>query len=153
MQAEGIPENIERSEEPQHFALPGHMREWVAQQEVQNEHSKATAEFTTENVEALPAFSEHSFEVPSDHMSFTDPESSSELEAGEEDRKAAEKEEREVTLRSFNLREQALRRAYEIGLDEAIGEVKAEREEYLAGIRRGGAAMVPGERISGDEGR
>lgn len=132
MQAEAIVEDMERAEEPQHFALPGHMRDWVAEQALQNEQSRATAELTLENVEALAAFSEHSFEVPSDYMSLTDPESSAELEAGEEERKSAEKEGREVTLRSFNLREQALRRAREIGLDNALAEVKSEREEYLA---------------------
>lgn len=87
------------------------MRDWVAEQALQHEQSRATAELTLDNVEALAAFSEHSFEVPSDYMSLTDPESSAELEVGEEERKSAEKEGREVTLRSFNLREQALRRA------------------------------------------
>lgn len=141
MEEEGIGEEIgeemERAEEPQHFALPGHIRNWVAEQALQNEQSRATAELTAENVDALPAFSEHSFEVPSNHMSLTDPESSEEMEAGEED-KAAEMERREVTLRSFNHREQALRRAIEIGLDKALAEVNTELEEYLASVRREG---------------
>lgn len=108
----------------------------VAQQALRNEQFRATAEFTIDNVEALPAYSQHSFEVPSDHMSLTDAESSSELEAGEEDRKAAEEESREAALRSFNHREQALRRANEIGLDRALAEVQTERERFLARVRR-----------------
>ena len=136
--AEGIAKNLERADEPQHFALPGHMRNWAAQQALQNEQSRARGEFTTENIEALPAFSDHSFEVPSDYITVSDPESSSELEDGEEDGKAAEKKRKEVILRSFNLREQALRRAKEIGLDKALAEVRGEREEYLARVREGG---------------
>lgn len=57
-------------------------------------------------------------------MSFTDPASSSELEKGEEDRKAPEEESRRATLRSLHIREQALRLAHEIGLGRTISEVK-----------------------------
>ena len=39
-------------------------------------------------------------------------------------------------LNSLNIREQALRRAQRIGLEEAIVEVKTEREEYLASLRK-----------------
>lgn len=137
MEEEGIGEEMEREEEPQHFALPGHIRNWVAEQVLQNEQSRATAELTAENVDGLPAFSEHSFEVPSNDMSLTDPESSEEMEGGEED-KAAEKERREVILRSFNHREQAVRRAMEIGLEKGLAEINTEREEYLASSRTEG---------------
>lgn len=135
MQAEERSEGVEEAGEPQYSALPGHMRHRAAQQALQNEQPRTTAEVTIENLEGLPAFSEHSFEVPSDHMSFTDPASSSELEEGEEDRKAVE-DSRVAFLNSLNIREQALRRAQRIGLEEAIVEVKTEREEYLASLRK-----------------
>lgn len=133
MQAEGRSEGAEEAEEPQYSALPGHMRHRAAQQGLQSEQPRTTAEVTIENLEGLPAFSEHSFEVPSDHMSLTDPASSSELEEGQEDRKAAE-DGKVAFLNSLNIREQALRRGQMIGLEEAIMEVKTEREEYLASL-------------------
>ena len=64
-------------------------------------------------------------------MTLTDPESSLELQEGEDGRKA-EKESRMAFLNSLNIREQALRRAQRIGLDEAIAEVEMERKDYLA---------------------
>ena len=133
MQADGSSEGMEEAGEPQYSALPGHMRRRAAQQAVQDEQPRTSAEFTTKNLERLPAFSDHSFEVRSDHMSFTDPASSSELEEGDEDRKAAE-DSRVAFLKSLNIREQALHRAQRIGLEEAIVEVKAERGEYLASL-------------------
>ncbi len=135
MQAERSSEGVEEAGEPQYSALPGHVRHRAAQQALQNEQPRTTAEFTTENLEGLPAFSEHSFEVPSDHMSLTDPASSSELEEGQEDRKAAE-DSKMAFLNSLNIREQALRRGQRIGFEEAIMEVKTEREEYLAILRK-----------------
>ena len=117
--------------EPQHSALPGHMRQRATEPALPNDESRATAEVTAENVEALPAFSQNSFEVPSNYMTFTDPESSLEPEEGEEGNKA-EKESRMAFLHSLNIREQALRRAQMLGLDEAIAEVEMERKKYLA---------------------
>lgn len=136
MQAdETTSEGMEEAGEPQYSALPGHMRHRAPQQALQDKQPRKSAEFTTNNLERLPALSDHSFEVPSDHMSFTDPASSSELGEGDEHRKAAE-DSRVAFLKSLNIREQALHRAQRIGLKEAIVEVKAEREEYLASLRK-----------------
>lgn len=135
VQADGSREGMEEAREPQYSALPGHMRHRAAQQALQNELPRTTAEFTMENLERLPAFSEHSFEVPSDLMSVTDPPSSNDLEEGGKQRKAA-KDGKVAFLKSLNIREQALHRAQRIGIEEAIVEVKAEREEYLAGLRK-----------------
>ena len=71
------------------------------------------------------------FEVLDDHISITDPASSSELEEGEDDRKAEEEEGRQATVHSLHIREQALRLAHAIALDRAISKVKTERKEYL----------------------
>ena len=64
-------------------------------------------------------------------MSFIYVASSSELEEAEGNRKAADEESRQTTLRSLHIRELALRRANEIGLDRTISEVNTGREEYL----------------------
>lgn len=136
MQPEEYAEGMERAEEPRNFALPGHVRHGRAQGELQNDQSRTTVEFTAGNIQALQAFSENSFEASSDHMLFTDPASSSELQEKEEDRKAGEEESRQTTLRNLHIREQALRRAHEIGLDTAISEVKTEREEYLGSVMK-----------------
>lgn len=111
----------ESGQEPQHSALPGHVRHRTQSALPEGE---SRAEFTTRNVNAVPAFSQHSFEIPDDYYSFTDPASTAECGGDEESR--------EATLRSLHLREQALRRAGEIGLDRAMMEVNNEREEYLA---------------------
>ena len=121
---------MEEAGEPQYAALPGHMRHRAAQEALQNEQPRTTAEFTIENLEGLSAFSEHSFEVPSDQMSFTHPGSSNDLEEGDEQRKEAE-DNRVAFLNSLNIREQALRPAQRIGLEEAIVEVKGRAREVL----------------------
>lgn len=131
MQAGERSESMDTIREPQYAALPGHMRQRAVKPALQNNASRATAEVTAENIEALSAFSQNSFEVPSNYMTLTDPESSLELQEGEDGRKA-EKESRMAFLNSLNIREQALRRAQRIGLDEAIAEVEMERKDYLA---------------------
>lgn len=126
-------EGMEEAEEPQYSALPGHMRHRAAQQALQNEERRTAGELTIENVKGLPAFLEHSFEVPTDHMSFTEAESSNNL-AGDEQRKAG-KGSRVEFLKGLNMCKQALRRAQRIGLEEAIAEIRAEQEEYFASVR------------------
>lgn len=79
MQADESREGMEEAGEPQYFALPRHMRHRAAQQALQNEERRTAAELTMEKVEGLLAFSEHSFEVPTDQMSFTEAESSKNL--------------------------------------------------------------------------
>ena len=110
MQAEGYAEGMERAEEPQYSALPRHVRHGKAQAALQNHQS---------------------------HMSLIDPVSSSELEGGEEDRKAAEGDSTQATLHSMHIREHALRHAHEIGLHRAISQVKTEREKYLRIMKMG----------------
>lgn len=111
----------EMGQERQYSALPGHVRHRT-QSAIQQGQSRG--EFTARNIMAVPAFSQHSFEIPDDYQSFTDPASAAEG--------GGEGGSREATLRSLHLREQALRRAGEIGLDRAMMEVNNEREEYLA---------------------
>lgn len=113
---------MEGGQEPQYSALPGHVRHRAPPALQQGE--LRAMELSGRNILAVPAFSQHSFEIPDDHQSFTDPASTAEG--------GAEEESREATLRSLHLREQALRRASEIGLDRAMMEVNNEREEYLA---------------------
>lgn len=120
----------EGAQEPQYAALPGHVRHG-AQPALQQGESR-TVEFTAQNVQAVPAFSQNSFEIPDDHQSFTDPSSTADVGEEEEGEEVAEEESRRATLCSIHLREQALRRAGEIGLAKAILEVNTEREEYLA---------------------
>ena len=88
----------ERAVESQYSAPPGHCasREGPGSTS-RSDQSGTTAEFIAENIPAPQAFSKHSFEV-SDDMSFTDHASSSELEEGEEFRKAAKEESRQATL-------------------------------------------------------
>lgn len=93
-------ESMDTIGEPHYAALPGHMRQRPIEPALQNDPFRATAEVTAENVEALSAFSQNSFEVPSNYMTLTDPESSLELHEGEDGRKA-EKESRVVCLNSF----------------------------------------------------
>lgn len=120
-------------QEPQYSALPGHVRDRT---ESALQQGESRAELTARNVKAVPAFSQHSFEIPDDYQSFTDPASTAEG-GGEEGS-------REATLRSLHLREQALRRAGEIGLDRAMMEVNNEREEYLARFGGPGREQLDG---------
>lgn len=111
---------LERGDRPQVSALPEHVRQ--GKQTAAKYEPKIRA-LTRRNVRAVPVASQHSFEVPDDdYLTFPDPESAIE----------DIDEAREATLRSLNLREQALRRAKEIGLERASMEVDKEREEFLA---------------------
>lgn len=129
MQAERSNDGVEGAKEPQYAALPGHMRSRTVQPALQDGQGRATAEFTAENIDAVSAFSRHSFEVPSDQMSLTDPEMSSDMEEREKDR--------EANLRNLHVREQTVRRVAQIGVEQALAEIESEREEYLASVSEG----------------
>ena len=58
---QGYPDSqsVQKVGEWQDSALPGHMCQGSTEPAPQNDQSRATAEVTTKNIEALPAFLQH----------------------------------------------------------------------------------------------